>query len=61
MSYILKYKKALIASSQVARNKVAGHGAGNEVREIPEYLVSYILHMTASTIVFLIKADESLK
>ncbi len=53
-------KNTLTSGVPTARNKVAGHGAGNEVREIPEYLVSYILHMTASTIVFLVKADAAL-
>ena len=53
-------KNTLTSGVPTARNKMAGHGAGNEVREIPEYLVSYILHMTASTIVFLVKADEAL-
>lgn len=53
-------KNTLTSGVPTARNKVAGHGAGNEFREIPEYLVSYILHMTASTIVFLVKADEAL-
>ncbi|WP_435950234.1 STM4504/CBY_0614 family protein [Psychrobacter sp. DM8] len=54
-------KNTLTSGVPTARNKVAGHGAGNEIREIPEYLVSYILHMTASTIVFLVKADEDLE
>lgn len=53
-------KNTLTSGVPTARNKVAGHGSGNEIREIPEYLVSYILHMTASTIVFLVKADEAL-
>lgn len=53
-------KNTLTSGVPTARNKVAGHGVGNEVRDIPEYLVSYILHMTASTIVFLVKADEAL-
>ena len=59
--YFKSLKNTLTSGVPTARNKLAGHGAANEVREIPEYLVSYILHMTASTIVFLIKADESLK
>lgn len=53
-------KNTLTSGVPTARNKLAGHGAANEVREIPDYLVSYIIHMTASTIVFLIKADEAL-
>ena len=59
--YFKSLKNTLTSGVPTARNKLAGHGAANEVREIPEYLVSYILHMTASTIVFLIKADESLR
>lgn len=53
-------KNTLTSGVPTARNKLAGHGAANEVREIPDYLASYIIHMTASTIVFLIKADEAL-
>ena len=59
--YFKSLKNTLTSGVPTARNKLAGHGAANEVREIPEYLVSYIVNMTASTIVFLIKADESLK
>lgn len=58
--YFKSLKNTLTSGVPTARNKLAGHGAANEVREIPEYLVSYILHMTASTIVFLIKAEEVL-
>ncbi|WP_201616568.1 STM4504/CBY_0614 family protein [Psychrobacter urativorans] len=53
-------KNTLTSGVPTARNKLAGHGAANEIRDIPEYLVSYVLHMTASTIVFLVKADEAL-
>ena len=59
--YFKSLKNTLTSGVPTARNKLAGHGAANEVREIPEYLVSYILHMTASNIVFLIRADESLR
>lgn len=51
-------KNTLTSGVPTARNKLAGHGAANEVREIPEYLVSYVIHMTATAIVFLVKADE---
>lgn len=40
------------------RNKVAGHGQGANPTLVPDYLASYVLHLTASTIVFLIKADN---
>lgn len=43
-----------------ARNKLSGHGAGAEEREIPRYMVEFALNMTASTILFLVRAEESL-
>ena len=50
----------LTSSIGTPRNKLSGHGKGNDEIEAPEYLIQYVLHMTASTIVFLIKAEESL-
>ena len=38
------------------RNREGGHGRGSKPRHIPQYLAGYILHLTASTIVFLINA-----
>lgn len=44
-----------------ARNRNAGHGAGTEARpEPPDELVAYVLHMTASTIVFLTESEKRL-
>jgi len=43
-----------------ARNKLSGHGAGAEEKEIPRYIVEYALNMTASTILFLVEAEENL-
>ncbi len=51
--------KLLECSVPVGRNKLGGHGQGSEVVEVPEEIVSYMLHMTASTIVFLVKASKS--
>jgi len=39
-----------------ARNKLGGHGQGAQTRTVPREIVSYVLHMTASTIVFLIES-----
>lgn len=41
-----------------ARNKLGGHGQGAQPREVPREIVSYVLHMTASTIVFLIESAQ---
>jgi hypothetical protein len=44
-----------------ARNRQAGHGAGTQARpEPPDELVGYVLHMTASTILFLAEAEKRL-
>lgn len=40
------------------RNKLSGHGQGSVPTKVPEHIVSYILHMTASAIVFLVKAEQ---
>ena len=42
------------------RNKTSAHGQGGDVKEVPDYLASYILHQTAATILMLIEADKSL-
>lgn len=42
------------------RNKMSGHGQGAIPTEVPGYLVAYMLHMTASTLVFLTTAETEL-
>ena len=41
------------------RNKLAGHGQGPTSRTMPDYVASYTLHLTASTILLLANADAS--
>ena len=43
------------------RNREGGHGAGTEPRSIPQHLAAYVLHLTASAIVFLSQCDETLR
>jgi hypothetical protein len=43
-----------------SRNKLAGHGDGTEPIIVPQHLAAYVLHMTASTLVFLIEAEKNL-
>lgn len=43
-----------------ARNRLGGHGQGASVVQVPSYLVAYVLHQTAATIVFLVEAEKSL-
>lgn len=42
------------------RNKLGDHGQGTKPVDVPSYLVSYMLHMTASAIVFLADADAAM-
>lgn len=42
------------------RNKLGGHGQGAKPVAVPQHIVSYTLHMTASAILFLIRAEESI-
>jgi hypothetical protein len=41
------------------RNKQAAHGQGAVVRVVPRHLVSYVLHLTAASILFLVEADAA--
>jgi hypothetical protein len=42
------------------RNKQAGHGQGTQPQHVPDYLASYVLHLTAANIVMLVEADKAL-
>jgi hypothetical protein len=53
-------RSMLESSVPTARNKTSGHGQGVTIQQVPDYLASYVLHMTASTIVFLVKAEQAL-
>lgn len=50
----------LESSIPTGRNKLSGHGQGTTPTNIPDYLVAYMLHMTASTVVFLATAEKNL-
>jgi hypothetical protein len=42
-----------------ARNRTSGHGQGAAPITVPDYFAAYVLHMTASNIVFLIEAHKA--
>jgi hypothetical protein len=42
------------------RHKLSAHGQGSKPIVVPDYIVSYVLHMAAA-IVFLVKAEQALK
>ncbi len=44
-----------------ARNKLSGHGQGTTPTTVPEYFVSFVLHMTAAAIIFLVKSEQAME
>lgn len=53
-------RSMLESSIPTGRNKLSGHGQGSTPVAVPNYLVAYMLHMTASTLVFLTTAEENI-
>jgi hypothetical protein len=42
-----------------SRHKLSGHGQGTRPTKVPGYIAAYVLHMTASAIVFLAASEEA--
>jgi hypothetical protein len=53
-------RSTLESGVPTARNKLGGHGQGSSIVSVPQHLVAYVLHMTASAIVFLVESERSL-
>ncbi|HEY9117073.1 MAG TPA: hypothetical protein VIN11_04555, partial [Roseivirga sp.] len=53
-------RSMLESSIPTGRNKLSGHGQGAKPIVVPDYLVAYMLHMTASTLVFLTTAENNI-
>jgi hypothetical protein len=51
-------RSLLESSVPTGRNKLSGHGQGLTPVQVPNHLVAYMLHMTASAIVFLAEAEQ---
>ena len=60
-SHFSGLRSALESGVPTIRNNWTGHGQGPEEVIVPEYIASYILHLTASNILLLAKADEEMK
>ncbi|HDS9640777.1 TPA: hypothetical protein QH887_003015 [Klebsiella aerogenes] len=53
-------KTMLESGIPTIRNKNSGHGQGTGVTTVPRELVSYMLHLTATNILFLAQSEQSL-
>ena len=60
-SHFSALKSTLESGLPTVRNREAGHGQGPEKIVIPEYVAAYALHLTASNVLLLAKADENMK
>ncbi|HEY9804443.1 MAG TPA: hypothetical protein V6D25_29190 [Leptolyngbyaceae cyanobacterium] len=59
-SQFTSLKSNLESGIPTVRNKNGGHGQGSQPHNVPPYFAAYQLHMTASTILFLIEAEKAL-
>lgn len=53
-------RSVLASGLPVARNKMSGHGQGQDVREVPAYISRFALNQAAANIILLIEAHESI-
>ena len=60
-SHFTALKSTLVSGVPTARNRRSGHGQGPTKVTVPESLATYMLHLTASNILFLAKANEEMK
>ncbi len=60
-SHFTSLRSTLESGLPTARNRQSGHGQGSKVIPVPEYMAAYALHLTASNILFLAKANEEMK
>lgn len=54
-------KSVLEAGVPTVRNKTSGHGQGPAPTSVPQHLTRYVLHLTASNIVFLIESHQAME
>ncbi len=59
-SHYSSLKKLLETSIPPGRNELSAHGQGSHQVTVPNHLVAYMLHMTASAIVFLAESEKNL-
>jgi hypothetical protein len=53
-------RSVLEAGVPTVRNRTSGHGQGVTPVTVPKHLASYALHLTASSILFLVECDKQL-
>ena len=59
-SQFTSLKTMLETGISTIRNRNSGHGQGAESKDVPKEMVSYMLHLTATNLLFLCKCEENL-
>jgi hypothetical protein len=59
-SHLGAVQSALESAIPTVRNKMGGHGQGQQPTKVPAHYAEYLLHETAATIVFLVDAFKAL-
>lgn len=54
-------RSLLESGTPTIRNKMGGHGQGPQVVDVPEHVARYALNLTASSILFLVESERSIK
>ena len=60
-SHIGGVRSALESGIPTVRNRLSGHGQGARVVDVPPHYASYMLHLTATTIQFLVESEKALE
>lgn len=60
-SHVGAVRVALGSGIPTIRNKLSGHGQGTTVTTVPMHYASYMLHLTATTIQFLVESEKAMK
>ncbi len=60
-SHFSALRNTLEAGVPTVRNRLSGHGQGRAEVPVPESIAGYALHLTASNILLLARADEEMK
>jgi hypothetical protein len=59
-SHVGGVRAALESGIPTIRNRLSGHGQGAKVVDVPPHYASYMLHLTATTIQFLVESEKAL-
>ena len=60
-SHFSALRSTLESGVPTVRNDQSAHGQGSKEVPVPEYIAAYMLHLTASNILLLVKANEDMK